>query len=36
MDTRDIFNPETLNIFTDASIKTLKDTGETLGCPGAV
>lgn len=36
MDTKDIFNPETLNIFTDASIKTLKDTGETLGCPGAI
>lgn len=36
MDIKDIFNPETLNIFTDASIKTLKDTGETLGCPGAV
>lgn len=36
MDIKDIFNPETLNIFTDASIKTLKDTGETLGCPGAI
>lgn len=30
----DIFNPDTLNIFTDASIKKISD--ETLGCPGAV
>lgn len=32
---KDIFNPGTLNIFTDASIKKLPD-GETLGCPGAL
>lgn len=31
---KDIFNPETLNIFTDASIKKIGD--ETLGCPGVV
>ena len=31
----DIFNDNTLNIFTDASIKDLNN-GETLGCPGAV
>ena len=36
MDIKDIFNPETLNIFTDASIKTIKETNETLGCPGAI
>lgn len=30
----DIFNPDTLNIFTDASIKKIDN--ETLGCPGAV
>lgn len=32
---KDIFNPDTLNIFTDASIKKLPD-NETLGCPGAL
>lgn len=31
---KDIFNPETLNIFTDASITKLDK--ETLGCPGAI
>ena len=36
MDIKDIFNPETLNIFTDASIKTIKNIDETLGCPGAI
>lgn len=36
MDIQDIFNTETLNIFTDASIKTIKTTNETLGCPGAI
>ena len=32
----DIFNKETLNIFTDASIITLRDKSyiETIGCPG--
>ncbi|MGL5751471.1 MAG: RNase H family protein [Paraclostridium sp.] len=30
----DIFNPGTLNIFTDASIKSYN--GETIGCPGAI
>jgi ribonuclease HI len=36
MDYRDIFNPETCNIFCDGSIHKVESTGETIGCPGAV
>lgn len=34
MDVKDIFNPNTLNIFCDASI--LKKNEEVIGCPGCV
>lgn len=36
MNIQDIFNENTINIFTDGSILNKDSTGETIGCPGAI
>lgn len=36
MDYKDIFNPQTCNIFCDGSIHKVIMSGETIGCPGCV